>query len=236
MNVWDLIRFNYQTSDPREVNWYLHHRTGCKTADWDGKNFKFDDSDDPGIIHIPPYAYDRMLETGLKPKKFYSEEEVFRVPGYMRTFSQNFKNVTCWAIAGSMMISWKNPYLVSVAEALDSLGGPWRSKFDDKSALDDDEMRRFTSAARLSRGGLLDTPEMRVWALDTLGPLMVVQSSMPGYVHWIVVNGYHIEPPSSFRLSYIEPSNGTSRKQYWETITSACKSAQGSLPAMYYWK
>lgn len=43
-DTWDLIRDNFATSDPREVNWYLHRFVGC-TASNDGKNYSFSDSD-----------------------------------------------------------------------------------------------------------------------------------------------------------------------------------------------
>lgn len=42
--VWDLIRDNFQTDDPMEVNWYLKHYVGC-TVTKDGKNYSFDSSD-----------------------------------------------------------------------------------------------------------------------------------------------------------------------------------------------
>ncbi len=42
--VWDLIRDNFQTDDPLEVNWYLQNFVGC-TVSKDGKNYSFDSSD-----------------------------------------------------------------------------------------------------------------------------------------------------------------------------------------------
>lgn len=38
---------------PQEINWYLHHRVGCKEHK-DRKNWIFSRSADPGIIYIPP--------------------------------------------------------------------------------------------------------------------------------------------------------------------------------------
>ena len=42
--VWDLIRDNFQTDDPEEVNWYLKHYVGCTVSN-DGKNYSFSSSD-----------------------------------------------------------------------------------------------------------------------------------------------------------------------------------------------
>lgn len=56
-NPWDLIIFNFQTQDPLEVNWYLHHAVGCWNLTSSG-NFKFEKSvtkdGKGGIIYIPP--------------------------------------------------------------------------------------------------------------------------------------------------------------------------------------
>lgn len=43
--VWDLIRDNFQTDDPEEVNWYLQHYVGCTVSKDGGKNYSFDTSD-----------------------------------------------------------------------------------------------------------------------------------------------------------------------------------------------
>ncbi|GAB4511140.1 MAG: hypothetical protein Tsb0019_06310 [Roseibium sp.] len=59
-NPWDLIIFNFQTQDPREVNWYLQQAVGCWRLDPAG-NFKFDSSltsdGEDGIIYVPPQSW-----------------------------------------------------------------------------------------------------------------------------------------------------------------------------------
>jgi hypothetical protein len=55
VEVWDLIWFNFDTDEPREVNWYMHHYVGCWQSN-DGKNFSFRDAD-PGIVYMPPLGY-----------------------------------------------------------------------------------------------------------------------------------------------------------------------------------
>ena len=56
-DVWDLIWFNFRTTDPRQINWYLHRYVGCWQSN-DGKNFSFRDAE-PGIIFIPPFGWKR---------------------------------------------------------------------------------------------------------------------------------------------------------------------------------
>ena len=38
---WDIIKFNFDTTDPHEVNWYLANWVGCTVVSVDGKNLRF---------------------------------------------------------------------------------------------------------------------------------------------------------------------------------------------------
>ena len=53
----DLIHFNFLTTEPEEVNWYLRNYVGCINSD-DGRNFTFAGAD-PGVIFIPQFGYTR---------------------------------------------------------------------------------------------------------------------------------------------------------------------------------
>lgn len=50
-----LIFFNYGTSEPKYVNYYLKHNAGCKVVSPDGKNYSFTDAN-PGVIYVPSAA------------------------------------------------------------------------------------------------------------------------------------------------------------------------------------
>jgi hypothetical protein len=52
-DVQELIRFNFMTNDPDEVNWYLHYHTGCNKVSPSGNNWMFSNSAKPGLIYIP---------------------------------------------------------------------------------------------------------------------------------------------------------------------------------------
>jgi hypothetical protein len=52
MDAKSLIFFNFHTSEPKFVNYYLKHNVGCTTVSPDGKNYSFRDAS-PGIIYIP---------------------------------------------------------------------------------------------------------------------------------------------------------------------------------------
>ena len=51
-----LMRFNFQTIVPEEVNWYLRRNVGCKLATPDGRNWRFSTTASPGLIYIPLMA------------------------------------------------------------------------------------------------------------------------------------------------------------------------------------
>jgi hypothetical protein len=51
LDVKELIKFNFQTNDPGEVNWYLRVKVGCHLHD--DFNWKFSKSADPGYIYRP---------------------------------------------------------------------------------------------------------------------------------------------------------------------------------------
>ena len=49
----ELAKFNWDTDVPKEINEHLRDDIGCTVKTPDGKNYKFDDSDHPGIVYIP---------------------------------------------------------------------------------------------------------------------------------------------------------------------------------------
>ena len=48
-----LIAFNFKTTNPDEVNWYLRRNVGCDLCTDDRMNWMFSSSADPGIIYLP---------------------------------------------------------------------------------------------------------------------------------------------------------------------------------------
>jgi hypothetical protein len=53
VDVMDLIEFNFHTTVPEEVNWYLRRNVGCNVSNDGGLNWAFSSSADPGIVYIP---------------------------------------------------------------------------------------------------------------------------------------------------------------------------------------
>ena len=59
-----LARFNWGVSTPAEINEALRDKVGCTKKTQDGKNYLFDDSDDPGIVYIPKPWNESALASG----------------------------------------------------------------------------------------------------------------------------------------------------------------------------
>jgi outer membrane protein OmpA-like peptidoglycan-associated protein len=61
----DLAYFNWGTKVPEEINKHLANDVGCTKKTADGKNYMFDDSDNPGIINVPNQPFYKA-GTGIK--------------------------------------------------------------------------------------------------------------------------------------------------------------------------
>src|SRR3712207_6680821 len=53
---WDIIQYNFETTDPKEVNWFLRKLVGC-TKSKDSMNYSFASTDSPGKVYIPPKSW-----------------------------------------------------------------------------------------------------------------------------------------------------------------------------------
>jgi hypothetical protein len=53
IGVTTLIKHNFDTMDPAEINWYLREHVGCNKPTSDGKNWCFSSTAKPGLIYIP---------------------------------------------------------------------------------------------------------------------------------------------------------------------------------------
>jgi len=54
ISAYSLIHFNFATTDPPEVNWYLKNNVGCVKPTDDHSNWMFSSDASPGIIYLPP--------------------------------------------------------------------------------------------------------------------------------------------------------------------------------------
>lgn len=76
INPWELIYANFETTNPREVNWYLREYVGCSQLGPRGQNYTFKNAD-PGRIFVPWQAHYWILslERELQYQKKRDEEK-----------------------------------------------------------------------------------------------------------------------------------------------------------------
>ncbi len=58
-NVWDVIYYNFQTTDSAEINWYMENYLGCNALSANKKSYKFGTrvgktQVDPVTVYLPP--------------------------------------------------------------------------------------------------------------------------------------------------------------------------------------
>ncbi|MEO5859980.1 MAG: LysM peptidoglycan-binding domain-containing protein [Pyrinomonadaceae bacterium] len=91
----DLIKFNFRTVVPEEVNWYLREYVGCNVKTPDGRNWRFSSSANPGILYIPNSAV-RMPE--VKPSAAVPESGLDILRRNLLDESTAIKKVPLWAL------------------------------------------------------------------------------------------------------------------------------------------
>lgn len=110
-NPWDIIIFNFQTEDPKEVNWYLREYVGCKNTK--GNNYIFKGAS-PGDVHMPPPTWmpARKFRKGSS-RTDYPEKIKKTVASMIRRNASYFPTVK---LAGSTV---DKSNLLSVAKAIE---------------------------------------------------------------------------------------------------------------------
>ena len=157
IDPWDLIEANFKTRSAPEVNWYLHHRVGCKVPTPDGKNWKFSSSARPGKIYIP-----RM------PPLYYA------VPN-MKLIPQD-KNMSCWFASGQMLIQWRwrTSKACEAPHPDPSLVKRWSTLYDNNPGISNSQIADFANDLGLTMlPRMTPSPSYVKNLLQTHGPLWV---------------------------------------------------------------
>jgi Papain-like cysteine protease AvrRpt2 len=84
-------------------------------------------------------------------------------------------DMTCWAAAGTMLLSWRAQVSMSIQTAMDSLDGGWRAAFDADKGLTLGELQGFAAAVGLAEEAPASyTPEGLARLLEAHGPLWII--------------------------------------------------------------
>ena len=82
VDVWALILFNFQTTNPQEVNWYLKNQLNCTRETRDRKNYMFSGGEQ---IYIPT----GVPPAGCTPWPNLSKWNMSAIAGYQRWILEN---------------------------------------------------------------------------------------------------------------------------------------------------
>ncbi|WP_197041402.1 LysM peptidoglycan-binding domain-containing protein [Chondromyces apiculatus] len=83
----ELAKFNFGTDDPKKINAALRRVVGCTKKTKDGKNYRFDDTDDPGIVLLPSPFELKGLSTGTQHTIVVNKVELTKKRPARWTFS-----------------------------------------------------------------------------------------------------------------------------------------------------
>lgn len=130
-DAWDLIKYNFRTENPLEVNYYLERYLGCDTITDDEKNYVFSTSANPGVLFLPPWA---VLTKGIRRVPLLIPRTpalgTYKVPGKVPVLRQPAGSNTCWAYAAAMLMSWHDKTTYTAKEALAKTAPKWEDRFD----------------------------------------------------------------------------------------------------------
>ena len=235
MSSKNLLQYNFGTTDPHQVNWYLRNYVGCETADWDKKNYKFSNRDHPGVIFFPKRNYMALLDAGIKPTRIIEDEDYF-VPGVVPHYLQMFGPL-CWAASFGMMLAWKHGRQ-PLGDLLEEYAGlKWRRKFEKKLPIYSEEVEELATDGGL-RGHSSCPASYDFWlqSIRKHGPLCIGQHVGSGWDHWIVANGYKKIFPDSRLITFKDPGRPKTDYDHVENIADRSKkySYTSALPVFYH--
>jgi hypothetical protein len=139
-------------------------------------------------------------------------------------------NMTCWAAAGAMLLSWRDRVDLTVQSAADRAGAGWRQKLDANQGLSAGEIRAYTRAIGLVSEPLMCyLPRGIARLLRAHGPLWVVgddaiEANQISHVR--IVTGITGDGSAeSTRIRFIDPATGSNSEESYIDFTRRMEAA-----------
>lgn len=211
-----LMKFAFGTDDPREVNWYLRNRVGCKAYCPNKHNFSFSDDADPGLIWLPSKVYARLTETPVPAAHRYD------APGISPRYVQKTSNV-CWGAAVANIYDWKKRKpRRRVTEALTEIGFRWGLLYESGSYITGPTFRSLAGDAGLRSHATGDFLQDHYWMsiLKSRGQMLMLQSAYGSWTHWIVITGYEVQADGRLSVIYVDPGDGIQYSSFADVLYS----------------
>jgi hypothetical protein len=155
MDTQALIRFNFNTNDPAEVNWYLERNVGCKDKDKNGLNWKFSSRAQPGFIYFPRVPFQPILTTYT-----YSAATLSWIDPKMGLAEVDIPNKTYYLSRSAIIergVSYRFAnFLEATVDVLPTSTGPMPVTFGNLGFTDSSTMYRGPSYAGLPSEPFMD--------------------------------------------------------------------------------
>jgi Papain-like cysteine protease AvrRpt2 len=228
-----LLQYSFGTTDPREVNWHLRNRVGCKVyapkVQGVNKNFSFSTSADPGLIWLPDFVYRRIT---AKPKPAAHK---YSTPGNIPRYYQKSGNV-CWGAAVANIYDWKKRVPRRTAtRALAEIGWTWAALYTAGNYIQGPQFKELASDAGLKPFPIGDFRDDQAW-MDTIrwrGPLLILQKAYGTWTHWIVISGYEYDSSGRLWINYVDVADGLKYTESADAIYENSLDALTQIPRVW---
>ena len=164
----------------------------------------------------------------------------FLVPGTIPLLTHRIPRGSrgvCWAIAGAMMINWRQRTHRPVADTINALGRPWSDMLARGQGLAPAQAQAFAQACGMGTEPLMCLP-VSAWLsrLQRYGPLVVVTANAADF-HARVMHGI-TEPPGRELRTYvrlIDPAGPRRYGQLFSSFTDQFETAAARCPISLIW-
>ncbi|MEP0016352.1 LysM peptidoglycan-binding domain-containing protein [Roseibium sp.] len=238
----NLLKECFGTTDPREVNWYLRNKIGCKELGPQGKNFAFSIAADPGKICLP-LKWAARLEKKIR----YPDPRIYRIFPELPNYKQDNDN-GCWAAALANVYDWgKSSPGRKVEDALEEIDPEFAQRYRDEKFITGPDAKTLFEKARLANLNInkYTINEDTAFAVDDStilefldfvernAPFIMLQSAKGLWTHWIVINGFEWTSAYELWLRYFDPGDKTVYFARAEKILRKCYNAPTLFPKAY---
>jgi hypothetical protein len=159
----------------------------------------------------------------------------YNVPGEVPRIKQP-NDVTCWAAAATMLISWMEKKSYPIQDVVDRAGSAFRAIFDVPRPINlETESEAFiTSLGFHSEPPAEYTPEGLLNIMKMWGPLWVYTNENPGNIFSgharIIVGMFGDYSYDNTIIKVIDPSDGCFYEEYFNDFTEKFEKFGGSPP------
>lgn len=220
---WDIIEYNFGSRNPYEVNWYMEEYLGCSVPASDGENFRFDSSDHPGIVYIPPGSWTPSADLALRRVVTTALSDSVAARVYVHHAGRTISGTSLAAVANRVIDG-------QMGVVVDSTLASGEAEYDSGTNV---LHLGFRSANSTTQKGLIVHEAVHA-ALDlkAVAGMTIAESESLAYVVQSYFVREHTPDPEAERLSSDDPLKDRVYELAWDMAATLSK---GKQPASIEW-